>query len=273
MKNIKVILAAVAMYGAVNFASANDPNPRPTLHVNPRWEECSFQLDPSLTQEVWHQFAHEAGLVIHFRAVTDAKPMGAGRIEFSILQWNTGIDESDDTWNNTFVHPNSEHWLIGGDALPFPGLMLRAGISRKVDVAAYWMKSFGANYGVAGAQVQYNLINDTVRNWAVSTRASINSLYGPADLNLYSCGAEVLASKTFKVIPEWASVSPYAGISTYASHAHEKTEAVNLQDEYVSGMQYIAGAVAQVKMVRLGVEYNLSEVNTLSYKIGVNFQF
>ena len=79
----------------------------------------------------------------------------------------------------------------------FPGLMLRAGISRKVDVAVYWSERPGANYGVAGAQVQYNLINDTAKNWAVSTRASMNSLYGPADLNLSVCGVDVLASKKF----------------------------------------------------------------------------
>ncbi|MFI5218876.1 MAG: hypothetical protein ACHQNT_05250 [Bacteroidia bacterium] len=269
MKNIKLILTAVAAFCTVNFAWAHGPN----LHINTRWKECSFQIDPSLTQEAWHQFAHEAGLVTYFRSLTDAKPLGAGRFEFSVLQWNTRIDETDDTWNNTFVHPHSEHWLIGGEELPFPGLMLRAGVSRKVDVAAYWTIRPGANYGVAGAQVQYNIINDTVKNWAVSTRASVNSLYGPSDLNLYVSGVDLLASKKFAVVSDWAFISPYAGISSYASWAHEKTDAVNLKDEYVSGTQGMVGAVAQIYMVRIGAEYNFSKVNSFSYKLGVNFKF
>lgn len=55
---------------------------RPTLHVNPRWKQCSFQLDSSLTQGAWHQFTEEAGLVVYFRPLTDARPMGKGTSKF-----------------------------------------------------------------------------------------------------------------------------------------------------------------------------------------------
>lgn len=269
MKNIKSMVTAVVLAGMAGPVSSQNPD----LHVSTKWKECSFQIDPSLTQEAWHQFTQEAGLATYFRSVTDAKPMGAGRFELSILQWNTRIDESDDAWNNTFVHPDKEHWLIGGKQLPFPGLSLRAGVSGKVDVAAYWSKRPGANYGVAGAQVQYNIINDTTRNWALSARAGINTLYGPADLNLYTCGVDVLASKTFNLITNWISLSAYAGLSSNASHAHEKTDAVNLKDEYLSELQYMAGAIAQIRFVRIGTEYNISTVNTISFKLGATFNF
>jgi hypothetical protein len=253
---------------AAKVSSAHEPH----LHVSNEWKECSFQIDPSLTQDAWHKFTQEAGLVTYFRSVTDAKPMGKGKFEFSILQWQTKIDESTDAWNNTFVHPNSEHWLIGGEELPFPGISLRAGVTRKIDIAAYWSERPGANYGVAGAQVQYNFINDTTKNWALSARASINSLYGPRDLNLYVCGVDVIASKEFKFNKHFG-LSPYAGVSTYGSHAHEKTNAVDLKDEYISGMQGMIGAVAQIYCIRLGAEYNFADINTLSYKLGVNFKF
>src|SRR5205085_1737888 len=115
---------------------------------------------------------------------------------------------------------------------------------------------------------QYNILNDTTRNWALSTRASLNALYGPADLNLYVCGLDLLGSKTFSVVRNrWFSISPYAGLSLYGSHAHEKTDAVDLKDEYVSGMQFMGGALAEIKFVHLGVEYNVSNVNTFSYKL------
>ncbi len=270
MRKNRLILTALATYCTINFATAHEGNSN--LHVTTKWKDCSIQLDPSLTQQAWHQFAREAGLVTYFRSVTDAKPMGVKRFEVSILQWNTAINEHDDAWNNTFVHPNSEHELIGGNILPFPGISIRAGISRKVDVAVYWTQRFGANFGLAGAQVQYNFINDTVRNWSLSTRANFNYLYGPADLYFGVCGLDVLASKKFRTFADWASVSPYAGLSNYFVAAHERTDAVNLKDEYISGNQFLLGAVVQLSIVRLGVEYNFAKTNTLSYKFGVRFK-
>src|SRR5947209_19837513 len=105
-------LTTVATLFAV--ALLHSPAGAQKLHVNPRWKECSFQLDPSLTQSAWHQFAREAGLVTYFRSLTDAEPMGRGRVELSLLQWQTGIHDSDAAWNDTFVHPDSTHWLFEG---------------------------------------------------------------------------------------------------------------------------------------------------------------
>lgn len=273
MKNIRLILTVLAIYSAVNFSVAQAPDPQPVLHVNTRWRECSFQLDPSLTQDAWHQFTREAGMVLYYRPLSDARPMGTGRFEVAVTQWSTWIDERQDAWNNTFVHPDSEHWLIGGKKLPFPGLSIRAGITPKIDAGLYWTVRPGANYGAAAAQLQYNFLNDTVKNWAASTRLTFSTLYGPADLNLNVSGIDIVASKKITIFPKWASVSPYAGISATLSHAHEKTEAVALKDENILGFQGMVGTTLQIYKVNLGVEYNLANVNTLSYKVGARFKF
>ena len=262
-----VILSALAICSTILTVNAHDPE----LNLNPKWKECSFQLSSELTQKEWHQFASEAGLVTYFRPLTDARPMGRGKFELSVLQWNTRLDESDGAWNNTFVHPHETHWLIGGEELPFPGLTLRAGVTSKIDVGAYWTKSIGANYGVWGAQVQYNFLNDTTRKWSASARASFSSLYGPDDLTLNVSGIDLVASKTIPLHFKWLAISPYAGLSTYRSHAHEKSEVVSLKDENIIGVQGMAGAVAKISIVTLGVEYNMAKVNTFSYKVGVAF--
>src|SRR5215207_2519060 len=143
-------LAAIALVQTPAAAQSG----RPRLHINPRWKECSFQLDPSVTQSAWHQFTEEAGLVAYFRPLSDARPMGKWKFEVSMLQWQTGIDDTDAAWNDTFVHPDSTHWLFEGSGLTFPGLMLRAGVTGSTDMGLYLTKNFRANYGFYGAQLQ-----------------------------------------------------------------------------------------------------------------------
>jgi hypothetical protein len=271
MQQTRLILAILAVYCFTNSSSAHTAN-NTKLHVGPKWDECSFQLHPSLTQKAWHQFTQEAALVTYFRPLIDAKPMGVGRYELSILQWETAIDSKDEAWNNTFVHPDSTHWLFEGPRLAFPGLTFRTGITDKIDVGAYWTENFGANYGFYGAQVQYNIVDNEKKSWAAAARASFVSIYGPSDLNFSAYGFDLLTSKTFALYADWLSVSPYAGVSTCFSHAHEKTDAVDLKNENVLSVRGTLGTVAQISVMRLGIEYNLAKVNSLSFKLGVNFK-
>jgi hypothetical protein len=264
------VASALALFQSTVFAQSSH---NVKLHINPKWKQCSFQLDPSLTQAAWHQFTEEAGLVTYFRPLTDANPMGTRRFELSLVQWQTGIDDTDAAWNDTFVHPDSTHWLFEGSGLKFPGLMLRAGLTNRIDVGAYATKSQGGNYGFYGGQVQYNLVHDVKRDWAASTRLSFVSMYGPKDLAFTVYGMDVVASKTYPVFAKWASVSPYAGVSTNLSTSHEKSSAVSLADEHVVGAQGMVGAVAQISMATLAVEYNVAKVQTLSIKVGVSPRF
>lgn len=241
------------------------------LHVSPEWKECSIQLDPSLTQAAWHQFTEEAGLVTYFRPLLDARPLGKGVLEFSMVQWQTGIDDEDAAWNDTFVHPDSTHWLFEGAGLQFPGLMVRAGVRDRLDLGIYATKNVRANYGFYGGQVQYSFLDDTKQNWAASGRLSFVSLFGPRDVDMTVYGADLLASRTYALYSTWASVSPYAGVSAYLSSAHETTAAVALSDEKALGVQAMAGAVVELSRARIGLEYNVAKVHSTSLKVGVRF--
>lgn len=240
----------------------------PTLHINPKWTQCSFQIDPSLTQQAWHQFAAEAGDVTYFRPLTDAKPMGRGKFELSVRQSNTAINDEDAAWNDTFVHPDSAHWLFEGNHLQFPGLSLRAGLTNKTDVGLYVTKSIGANYGFVGGQLQQNLVGGAGKDWAASARVSFVSIYGPDDLDFTVYGADVVASREYATPWKKAFVSPYAGVAASFSRAHEKTDAVSLTDENVLGAHATVGAVARISAARIAVEYDVARVNSLSFKVG-----
>ena len=260
------VAAAIAV--ALSQAPAGaQTDPHPKLHVNPRWKECSFQLDPSLTQAAWRQFTREAGLVAYFRPLADARPMGRGNFEVSMLQWQTNIDDSAPAWNDTFVHPDSTHWLFEGKGLKFPGFTARAGVTAKTDVAVYFTKNPNANYGFYGAQLQQNLF-EGASGWSASARTSFMKIYGPEDLDFTTFGGDVVLSRRLTV-SKWIRVSPYAGVSSYLANSHEKSAVVNLADEHVLGGQAMVGAEVQLSKARLAAEYNVARVNSFSLKVGI----
>lgn len=254
-----LVLAVICLVLPISSLSAQ------TLHVNDEWEECSFVLDPALTQEAWHQFTEEAGIVTYFRSVSTAKPLGVGNYEVSILDWGTRIDDADDAWNDTFSHPDSNHLLFEGSALLFPGLMFRTGVTDKVDFGAYFTKNPKANYGFFGGQVQYNLVNDSIKNVAASVRLNFISLYGPDDLNFAVYGIDFVGSK------EFSHFSPYAGVSGTLTRAQETTAKVDLKDESVFGLQAMAGVTTAVSFLRLGGELTIAKVTGYSFKLGFAF--
>lgn len=238
---------------------------RPHLHVNSRWDECSIQLHSSLSQAAWRQFTEEAGLVAYFRPLTDARPMGRGQFEVSIHQWETRIDDRDAAWNDTFVHPDSAHWLFEGSGLKFPGLMVRAGVGSKTDVGVYFTKNPNANYGFFGAQVQQNLMD---RNqWSAATRLSFTSLFGPDDVDFAVLGFDIVGSREIPVT-RWASIAPYAGVSSYFAVARENSPVVDLESEAVGGSSAMVGAALQLSGARIALEYSNARVNSLALKVG-----
>ena len=272
MRTTKPLLLTLAFLGLFEFAFAQGhDHDHPDLHINPRWKECSFEIDPSLTQDEWHQFTQEAGLVAYFRPLIDAKPLGQWNFEIALMKWSTKIDDHDNAWNNTFVHPDSAHWLKEGPRLGIPGLAGRIGVTDKIDVGLYWTTNPNANYGIYGAQVQYNFLNRHELSWSTSARLNFSSLYGPEDLKLRTYGVDLVTSKEFNLVSNWVSVSPYVGVSGYLSSTHETTEKVDLKDENLLGAQGMVGMTAKVKFARLAVEYNVGRTSTVSVKFGVGF--
>jgi hypothetical protein len=256
--------ALVASTGtfALMLAASLSPAAAQTLHVNDRWDNCAIVIAPSLTQEAWHEFIQDVGLVIYFRPLTDAKPLGRGRFEVAVANWSTRVDDAKPAWNDTFSHPDSTHWLYDGDALPIPGLLVRAGVTSRMDAGLYVTKAPSSNYGMLGGQIQYNLVDDAARSLAAAGRVSAVRLLGPDDVSATVYGADLLVSR------EVGMFSPYAVVSGYLSRGHEHTSKVDLKSESVFGVQASAGVAVRVAGVRFGAEYNVARVTGYSFKIG-----
>lgn len=278
MKNILTGLVALVLCFAIDPSRAqvfhqdtHTGDGHAQLHVNPRWKECSFQLNEDLSQGEFNEFAKEASLVIYFRPMTDAKPLGARNFEVSVVQWSSAIDEDKGAWNDTFVHPDSAHWLVGGERLPITGLTARMGLTDRLDVGVYFTKNPGANYGFFGLQAQYQLTGNKGSAFATAVRGSAVRMFGPEDLNLTVYGGDLLASREFVIHDKWLRLAPYVVVSTFLSSAHEKSSEVELRDERVAGLQAGVGLLAKVAAMRIAVEYNHARINTVSMKLGVTF--
>jgi len=252
---------ARAATSAITLLILASPLSAQVLHVNDHWEECAFVIDPSLTQASWHQFVQEAGLAAYFRPMASAAPLGRGRFEVAMVQWGTRIDPADDAWNDTFSHPDSTHWLFEGDALLIPGMMVRAGVSDRMDVGAYFTKSIGANYGFFGGQAQYSFLHDIESNLAAAGRFGFVRMYGPEDLTVTTYGLDVLVSKDI------SRFSPYAVVSGYLASGRETTSKVDLDDENVLGVHGTLGLAVRVWALRLGAEVSVAEVPGYSFKL------
>jgi hypothetical protein len=203
--------------------------------------------------------------------MTDAKPLGARNFEVSLLQWSSAIDEDKGAWNDTFVHPDSAHWLVGGERLAIPGLTARVGLTDRLDVGVYFTKNPGANYGFIGLQAQYQITGNEESSFRTAVRGSAVRMYGPDDLNFTGYGADFLASREFCLHEKWLRVAPYVVFSTFLSSAHEKSSVVDLENERVAGLQGSIGVLAKVAPMRFAVEYNHAKINTVSMKVGVAF--
>ena len=253
---------SIGVAGALTLPLLAPPLSAQVLHVDDHWSQCAMVINSALTQDAWHQFVEEAALVSYFRPLNSAKPLGARNFEVALMTWGTRIDDAAPAWNDTFVHPHPTHWLFDGDALRIPGVMLRAGITDRFDVGGYVTKSFGANYGILGGQVQYAFVNDLERGLAASARVNAVKLYGPEDLDLNVYGLDLIASKDI------SRFSPYAGVSGYLSHGRETTDKVALDNETVAGLQGMVGVAARFWHLRVGAELNLASVPGYSVKVG-----
>lgn len=259
-------LALFSLAATSALPSARAQN-RPRLHVNTRWRSCSLQLDSSLREPAWRQFTRDAGQLIYFRPLVDAEPMGRGKFDFSIVQWQTNVNDRSSAWNDTFVHPDSMHWLYEGSGLEFPGLALRAGVSSRTDVGVYFTKNFQANYGAWGLQLQQNLLRGA-RDWDLSVRGSVVSLFGPEDIGMNVVGIDVVTNwRHWRVGP--AELVPYADVATFLASSHERSNVVNLPDAHMTGAMGTVGTQLELSVVRVAAEASISRVPSFGMKVGI----
>ena len=267
-----VLLSLLLIIPAIKAHAHGPDHPDVEIHTfqnGETWTNCSFVFHSSLTQSEFHRFTREAGNIIYFQPLSAASSLGKFKFDIAIGNSMTPIDQTAGAWNNTFAHPEDDvetgepHWL--GDQVQLPNLRARMGITDRIEVGTYFTKDPSANYGFFGADMKYTYTLDKFHNLNLAARGSYAQLFGPEDVKMNVSAVDVLASKKFWLL------EPYVGGSVALNHARETTDAVDLANVNSVTPRVMMGTRFNWKFVSASVEYDVSVVNTLGFKLGATF--
>lgn len=253
-------------------AHGDEDHPDVEIHVfenGETWTNCSFMIHSSLTQSEFLRFTKEAGSIIYFQPLSGASSLGRYNFDISLSANFTPIDQTSGAWNNTFAHPVTDpatedpHYL--GDKVTVPNLRIKMGLTKNIEVGAYITKDFNANYGFFGAEIKYTHTADIAGNINIAARASYAQLFGSGDLELNVSSLDALLSKT------WWKFEPYLGVSASLNHAKETTGKVSLDNVNSLTPHLLLGTKFKYNWASASIEYDISTLNTIAFKIGVSF--
>ncbi|MFA7327519.1 MAG: hypothetical protein WC121_12690 [Candidatus Kapaibacterium sp.] len=236
------------------------------LHVNKSLESCSIIFDESLTQSQFDRFTDEASDITYFSSLSSAKTLGQYNFELSLEISGNQIDEKSGAWNNTFQHPDENHYLIGGDILYLPYLRAKMGVTDELDFGIYYTEDPRANYGFLGIDLKYNLGCDNDYGLDMAVRATYGTLLFVDDATINSYSVDFLVSKEF-----FGSLNPYVGISANVKHGTETTEKVDLDYRLTLLPRYTVGLEYNFYFVNIATEASYSNIFKSSLKLGFQF--
>ncbi len=236
----------------------------PILHVDDAYRSCFFDLHPELTKEEFREFAAELGSILRFRQLGDTATVGRGRVDVSVQFVSTSIDDSKGAWNNTMSHPAGDHYL--GQAIAFPRIVARFGMSNRVDVGVWGGFNPRSNFALAGADTRIVVLEqDASTPVSLSIRPSIASMFGPSEV--WAAGASLDVS----VGREFGPVSPYVGVATSASLAVERSKDVDLEPAVATGSVAYAGVSYRWRALLLSGEVEKGALFSYGFRIGTRF--
>jgi hypothetical protein len=231
--------------------------------IDPSVKSCSMVIDRSLTQAQWKTFVQQVGAISSNKSLASTETQGAMNFSVGIEYGRTPVDQHNPAWINTFVHPDADCPL--GDAISYPALWAKMGVSENMDIGTYLTRAPDANYGMVGGEVKYRFVEESETLPAAAVRGSVTILTGVSDFNLNIYGIEVLVSKTIGMF------SPYTGLRGNLAVGTETTSKVDLKTESVVVPQGYAGVSCSLWRLNLAAEYDLAYVNTFAFSIGFRF--
>jgi hypothetical protein len=193
------------------------------------------------------------------------KPLGKWGFELALDQMQFTVEEHDDAWNDTFAHPDAYHEL--GSDLSFPKVRVRLGITDRMDVGAYYTENPNANYGWAGVDLSYSVMQQSETTPIhLAVRGAYTMTLYVADMDMHTLTADVAAGHTL-----WNYFTPYLGVGGDIVAAQERTNAVALEGEGQFVPRAFGGVEASIWHAAVGAEAEVGALNRLEFKVSAVF--
>ncbi len=253
--------------GFVLLLPAAAPAADAPLHVDPSVKECSVRFAPELTQSAFGRFAREFGSVSAFKQGAPPATLGLWGFALDVEQIYFSVEDRSAAWNDTFVHPDADHWL-GADQ-SFPKLRLRVGVTDDLDVGAFYTKNLQANYGWVGLEAKYAILQQREdMPIALALRGAYTKTLYVADMNMQAFTADVSVGRTF-----WDVLTPYLAVGSDAVLVREISNAVALKSERQLVPHATVGLEARYWHVAVGAEAQMAVRAPTSYLVQVSAVF
>ncbi len=236
----------------------------PQLHVNDAHGSCFFDLHPELTQAEFQEFTAELGSVLRFRQLGDVAPLGKGHFDIGVQYARTPINDAKGAWNNTMSHPAADHYL--GQAIEFPRIVARLGVSDRVDIGAWGGLNPRSNYGTVGLDAKIALITQGPRRpVSLAIRPSLSSLVGPDEVWVGNTAVDVSLSRAF------GSWSAYVGLGASASLGVERSKDVDLDEATAESSLAYAGISYRWRALVLSAEAESGDLPSYGFRVSTRF--
>ena len=165
-------------------------------------------------------FSRDVGLILSLKSLASAESLGAGNVDIGFGISYTSIEDSDPSWNNTFSHHDSEHYL--GNAISFPYVHAKVGVTDRMDVGAYFTTNPNSNFAFLGIETKYAFLDESGDAPAAAVRATYATLLRVDDVTLNTFGLDFTFSKKL------GRFTPYAGIAESLTISKEDTDFLDL---------------------------------------------
>lgn len=264
MKAPMLLVVLLGLAPAAALAHGSDW-PDPNLHVNPALKDCSIQFAPELTQGAFHRFVREFGSVSAFKQMAPPTTLGRLGVSVALEGISFTVEEHSDAWNDTFYHPDATHEL--GSSKQFPKLRLRAGVTDRIDLGAFFAENPNANYGWLGLEARYGVLRQgETMPVSLAVRGAWTKTLYVDDMDMQAATLDVSAGRTFRSV-----FTPYVGVGADAILARETTSVVNLAREEMVVYHATAGAELRYWRLALGAEAQVSALTNFQVQVATVF--
>jgi hypothetical protein len=232
-------------------------------NIDPGVKDCSMVIDAELTQDQFTRYTRQVGLIMAFKSLSSAETLGKMNFSFGLEMTVTPIDQHDLAWINTFTHPGPECPL--GDAVSYPQLRARMGVSDNMDVGAYYTTSPEANYGFLGMELKYLYRQASGKSPAVALRATYVTLLDVPDYNMNTLSLDIAASRQMGIF------KPYVGLRGSVVEASETTPKVDLDRVVAFLPQGVIGVAFSKSWFNIAAEIDIGEISGFTMVLGAGF--